>query len=86
MSLISLLLCRAGVALEFVRGRPQYPKRHSGVSKMMHPKHFANSALQKISPEFTGMTLHSLKLLLGTVLAQPAPVQAQRTIFGQLRS
>ena len=31
-----------------------------GVSKMMHPEHFANSALQRISRKFSHMTLHSL--------------------------
>ena len=57
-----------------------------GVSKMMHPEHFVNSALQKISREFTGMTPHSLRLLLGTILAQPAAVQSKRTIIGQFGS
>ena len=27
---------------------------HNGLSKMVHPEHFLNSALQKISREFTG--------------------------------
>jgi len=36
---------------------------------MMHPKHFANSALQKISREFASATLHSFRLLVGTMFA-----------------
>jgi len=58
MLLISLVL-RSASALEFVRP-PRYPKIHMGVSKVMHPEHCVNFALQKISRKLSYITLLSL--------------------------